>query len=162
MSSTDVPWPGNNGSSTVKPASANAWAKPRIDCGEPVNPCSTSAPSGPPAAENGSAPGSTGAADSPLRGPLGPRLASLDSGIRVLRTVGIVPPVIGRGRRFRVFVDAVHRAHRQALAAAGAQLRDDDHVDPVVEDGAEVRRAVAQAGVAVDALRHLDAQRRQL
>src|SRR5207302_3207414 len=32
----------------------------------------------------------------------------------------------------------------------------------VVEDGPELRWAVAQTGVAIDALRHLDAQRRQL
>src|SRR5207248_6505412 len=59
-------------------------------------------------------------------------------------------------------VDAVDRADRQAFATAGAELGDDDHVDPVVEDGAELRRAVAQAGVAVDALRHLDAEHGQL
>ncbi len=44
MSSTAVPWPGSNGSSTVKPASARATARPRMDCGLPVKPCNTSAP----------------------------------------------------------------------------------------------------------------------
>ena len=40
----------------------------------------------------------------------------------------------------------------EALVAARAQLGDDDHVDAVVEDGAELRRAVADARVAVDAI----------
>ena len=44
----------------------------------------------------------------------------------------------------------------QALVAARAELGDDDHVDAVVEDGAELRRAVADARVAVDADRHVD------
>ena len=59
MSSTLVPWPGSSGSSVVKPAAAKASASGRIDCGEPVKPCRTRAPFGPPAAENGSAPGRT-------------------------------------------------------------------------------------------------------
>ena len=36
-----VPWPGSNGISTVKPASASASARPRIDWGLPVKPCRT-------------------------------------------------------------------------------------------------------------------------
>src|SRR6266480_4748898 len=109
MSSTDVPWPGSSGSSVANPAAANACASPRIDCGQPVKPCTTSAPCGPPEAENGSAPGSTA-----------------KSGIRVLRGEGVLPPVVGRGRGLGVLVDAVDRAGRQALAAAGAELGDDD------------------------------------
>ena len=58
-SSIDVPWPGRRGNSTVKPASAKACARPRIDCGQPVKPWSTNAPFGPPAADHGSAPGIT-------------------------------------------------------------------------------------------------------
>src|SRR2546430_256922 len=80
----------------------------------------------------------------------------------VLRGVRLSPPVLGGGRRRRVFIDAVDGAHGNTLAAARAQLRDDDHVDAVVEDGAELRRAVTDARVAVDALRHLDPQDREL
>src|SRR5437899_2117730 len=118
MSSIDVPWPGSSGSSTAKPAAANAWARPRIECGQPVKPCSTRAPCGPPEAVKGSAPGNTG-----------------DSVIGVLRGERLLPPVLWGGRRFWVLVDAVDGAHGNALAAAGAQLGDDDHVDPVIEDG---------------------------
>src|SRR4051812_29740450 len=137
MSLTSVPCPGSSGISTVYPAAANASARPRIDCGLPVKPCSTRAPTGPPAHEPGSAPGIT------------------FSGVGVIGS-GLLPPVVRRRLPVRIVVDAVDRAHRQALAAARAQLRDDDHVDPVVEDGAELRRAVADARVAIDALRHLD------
>src|SRR5438132_13868497 len=116
MSSTDVPWPGSSGSSVANPAAANACASPRIDCGQPVKPCTTSAPCGPPGAENGSAPGST-------------------SVIRVLRAERVLPPVPGRGLPVGVGDDAVDRADgREALLAARAQLREDDDVDPVVED----------------------------
>jgi hypothetical protein len=59
MSSSVVPWPGSRGSSTVNPAAASASARPRIDWGLPVKPCSTSAPIDPPAAEKGSAPAMT-------------------------------------------------------------------------------------------------------
>src|SRR5687767_11875657 len=132
MSSMRVPCPGSVGISTSKPAAANARANPATDIGCPVNPCSTSTP-------------------------------DADSDIGVLRPERLLPPVLGGGRPRRVLVDAVDRAHgRQALPAAGAQLREDDHVDPVIEDGAELGRAVAQARVAVDALRHLDAERRVL
>src|SRR5436305_8971169 len=141
MSSSEVPWPGRRGSSTVKPAPANASARPRIDCGHPVKPCNTRAPCGPPAAEKGSAPGRTSG-----------------SGIGVLRGVRLGPPVLGRGSRLRVLVDAVDGADGDTLAAARTELRDDDDVDAVVEDGAELWRAVANAGVAVDALGHLDAK----
>src|SRR5207253_6674850 len=51
---------------------------------------------------------------------------------------------------------------RQALATPGAELRDDDHVDAVIEDGAELRGAVADARVAVDADRHVDHERSDL
>src|SRR4051812_15853683 len=145
MSSMAVPWPGSSGSSTAKPARANASASPRIDWGLPVKPCSTRAPCGPPGAENGSAPGRIGA-----------------SGIGVLRGQRLRPPVVGRRGGLGVLVDAVDGTHGYALAAARAQLGDDDDVDAVVEDGAELRRAMTDAGVAVDALRHLDPQRRQL
>src|SRR5947209_5023773 len=145
MSSMAVPWPGSRGSSIAKPAPAKAWARPRIDCGQPVKPWSTRAPCGPPGAEKGSASGSTGY-----------------SGIGVLRREGLGPPVLGRGRRLRVLVDAVDWADGHALAAARAQLRNDDHIDAVIEDGAELVGAVTDAGVAVDAFRHLDAQRGQL
>src|SRR5581483_5092548 len=146
MSSMCVPWPGSRGSSTANPAAAKASARPRIDWGHPVKPCTTRAPLGPPGAENGSAPDRTGCC----------------SGIGILRREGLGPPVLGRGRRLRVLVDAVDRTHGHAFAAARAELGDDDHVDPVVENGAELVGAVADAGVAVDALRHLDAQGGQL
>src|SRR4051794_11595705 len=145
MSSMAVPWPGSSGSSTAKPARANASASPRIDWGLPVKPCSTRAPCGPPGAENGSAPGRIGC-----------------SGIGILRREGLGPPVLGRLCRSGILVDAVDRAHRHALTAARTQLRDDDHIDAVVEDGAELVGAMAYARIAVDALRHLDAQGRQL
>src|SRR5687768_1651024 len=79
------------------------------------------------------------------------------SDIGVLRPERLRPPVVGRRSPRGVLVDAVDGAHgRQALPAPGAQLRQDDHVDLVVEDGAELRGAMLQAGVAVDALGHLD------
>src|SRR5688500_9412045 len=59
MSSSDVPWPGSRGISVANPAAANASASGRIDCGHPVNPCSTSAPCGPPSYDAGSAPSIT-------------------------------------------------------------------------------------------------------
>src|SRR5207248_6845955 len=142
MSSTDVPWPGSRGSSTAKPAAASASATPRIDDGVPVKPWSTSAPWGPPGAEKGSAEGR--------------------SGIGVLRPAGQPPPRLGGGGPFRVGHDAVDGAGGQALVAAAAQLGHDDDVDAVVEDGAELGWAGPQAGVAVDADRHVDAQRRRL
>src|SRR5437764_6369186 len=145
MSSIDVPWPGSLGSSTANPADAKASARPRIDWGQPVNPCRTRAPSGPPGEEKGSAPGRTDG-----------------SGIGVLRGERLVPPVPRGGRWLRVLVDAVDGAHGHALAAARTELGDDDHVDAVVEDGAELRRTVPDARVAVDALRHLDPKRGQL
>ena len=61
MSSRDVPWPGRRGSSTAYPAAARASARGRIDWGFPVNPWRTRTPSGPPAAEKGSAPCMIGA-----------------------------------------------------------------------------------------------------
>src|SRR5205823_3385378 len=119
--------------------------KPRIDWGQPAKPWITSAPWGPPGAEKGSAPERTAG-----------------SVIRIFLAIGVLPPVLGRGGGFGVFVDAVDGTDGQALAAPRAQLGDDDDVHPVVEDGTELGRAVAEAGVAVDALGHLDAQRGQL
>ena len=56
----------------------------------------------------------------------------------------VVPPLIGRGTRVRVFKDAVHRTHRgQAFSATRAELRHDDHVDAMVEDGPEMGWTVA-------------------
>src|SRR2546425_13071625 len=104
MSSTDVPWPGRSGSSVAKPAAANACASPRIDCGQPVKPCTTNAPCGPPGAENGSAPDST-------------------SVIGVLRAERVLPPVVGRRVPVGIGDDAVDGADgRQALLAARAEL----------------------------------------
>src|SRR5438094_6380307 len=148
MSSTVVPCPGRRGSSTAKPAAANACASPRIDCGLPVKPWTTSAPRGPPVAEKGSAPARTA--------------GSAVSVIGIFLAIGVLPPVLGCGGGLGVLVDAVDGTHGQALAAARAQLGDDDDVHPVVEDGAELGRAVAQTGIAVDALGHLDAQCGQL
>src|SRR5690348_15287719 len=82
--------------------------------------------------------------------------------------IGIVasrfgPPLVGGGRPFRIRDDAVDRAHRRkALLAAGTQLRDDDHVDAVVEDRTELRRAMTDARVAIDANRHVDLEGRVL
>src|SRR4029079_608168 len=59
-------------------------------------------------------------------------------------------------------IDAVDRARGQALVAAAAELGDDHDVGAVVEDRTELRGAVTQARVTVDALRHLDAHRRVL
>src|SRR4051794_2207530 len=147
MSSTVVPWPGNSGNSTAKPAAASACATPRIELQLPVKPWSTSAPCGPPSMLSGSAPGMIGA------------VTASSSLVRVVAG-GLFPPVVGGGLPVRVREDAVDRTHRrQTLLAARAQLRDDDHVDPVVEDGAELRRTVADAGVAVDADRHVDHER---
>ena len=61
MSATEVPWPGSRGASTVRPAAATADSDARIENGLPVKPCKTRAPWSPPEAENGSAPGMTGA-----------------------------------------------------------------------------------------------------
>src|SRR5581483_2598884 len=145
MSSMAVPCPGRRGSSTAKPAAANASARPRIDCGLPVNPWTTRAPWGPPGAEKGSAPASTAC-----------------SGIRVLRREGLGPPVVRCRSGSGILVDAVDRAHGHALAAARTELGDDDDVDAVVEDGTEMVGTVADARVAIDALRHLDTKRGQL
>ena len=68
----------------------------------------------------------------------------------------------GAGVHSGIGIDAVDRARGQALVATAAELGHDHDVGAVVEDRAELRRAVAQARVAVDALRHLDAQRRVL
>src|SRR5438445_4952970 len=103
MSSTDVPWPGRRGSSTAKPAVAKASASPRIDCGLPVKPCSTSTPWGPPGADQGSAQGMTGA-----------RLTG-GSDIWVIGTSGVCPPVFGSRRPPSVLDDAVDGANGQAL-----------------------------------------------
>ena len=59
-------------------------------------------------------------------------------------------------------VDAIDGAHRQTLVAATAEFGHDDHVGTVVEDGAELRRAMSQTSIAVDAFEHLDAYRRVL
>ena len=57
ISCQEVPWPGSRGNSTVSPAAARCSAHARMDLGDPVNPWSTRAPTGPPAWEKGSAPG---------------------------------------------------------------------------------------------------------
>jgi hypothetical protein len=147
-SSMSVPCPGRRGSSTAKPAAASASATPRIEFGLPVNPCSASAPCGPPAGEDqASAPAITG------------RVSS--SAVRVI-VLRLLPPVLGRGFPVGVGVDAVDGAGVEALVAPRAELRDDDHVHPVVEDRPELRGAVSDARVAVDADRHVDQQRRVL
>ena len=71
------------------------------------------------------------------------------------------PPLVRYAGRFPLGkrVDAVDRARGQALVASTAQFGDDDDIGTVVEDRTELRRAGAQAGIAVDALEHLDAQR---
>src|SRR5262249_49874162 len=112
--------------------------------GLPVKPWSTSTPCGPPGADHGSHPAMT-------------------SGIRILSGIGMLPPVVGGGYPVGILDDAVDRAHRgEALAAPRAQLGEDDHVDPVVEDRAELWRAVPETGVAVDADRHVDPEGRRL
>src|SRR5262249_15062362 len=136
MSSTVVPWPGSRGSSTAKPAAANAFATRRIDVGLPVKPWMQSAPAGPPSLDHRSAPG--------IRSVM---WCSESSGVGVVVGQGLVPPLGGvagllpLGER----VDAVHRARWQTLVAPRAQLGQDHHVGTVVEDRPELRRAVAQA-----------------
>lgn len=56
-------------------------------------------------------------------------------------------------------MDAIDRAHRKTLVAAAAEFRDDHHVSTVIEDRPKVGRAVPQAGIAVDAVEHVDQQR---
>ena len=54
-----VPCPGSLGARTVSPAAARCSAHGRTVRGLPVKPCRTRTPTGPPSAENGSAPGCT-------------------------------------------------------------------------------------------------------
>jgi hypothetical protein len=84
--------------------------------------------------------------------------------VRIVGTQWLFPPVIGRPFPLlgREFVDAVDRAWLDALVTAGAELREDDDVDAVIEDRAEARWAVSNARVAVDALVHVDVERRVL
>src|SRR6476619_6060371 len=86
---------------------------------------------------------------------------SAASDVRIVVRQRFVPPVRGYLTRLPLGegVDAVDRTRRQALVAAAAQLGNDYYVGAVVEDGAELRRAVAQTRVAVDAFEHLDSQR---
>src|SRR4051794_25920396 len=90
------------------------------------------------------------------------------SGIRVRLLVGVeaaegkFPPLVGRGGPLRIGIDAVDGTRGQALVAAATELRNDHDIGTVVENRAELRWAVPQARVAVDALRHLDANRRVL
>ena len=60
MSSTVVPWPGRRGSSTAKPAAANASATPRIELGLPVKPWRHERAGRAAVADQGSAPGRSG------------------------------------------------------------------------------------------------------
>ena len=79
----------------------------------------------------------------------------LPVGVVVAEWVG--PPVMGGRLRRRIEEDAVDGAHgREALPATGTEFRHDDDVEPVVEDRAELGRTVTQAGVAVDADRHVN------
>src|SRR6056297_1017168 len=154
MSSIVVPWPGRRGISTWYPRAAIASAMPRIDDGFPVKPWMTSTPvSLEPSLDIGSASGRTAG-----------EVMAAKLAVRVVGSVRLVPPVVGdrSGPPVGIGVDAVDRAHRQALVAAAAQLRKDDHIGAVVEDRTEVRWAVAQARVAVDALVHLDTKRHVL
>src|SRR5262249_18203456 len=146
-----VPWPGRRGSSTVKPATANAFATSRIDVGLPAKPWRHSAPTKPPATDQGSAPSMSSVIENSSR-------------VRVVVEQRLIPPVERVASRLPLGerIDAVDRAGGQALVAPRAQLGKDHDVGPVVEDDAELRRAVPQAGVAVDALGHLDPQRQVL
>jgi hypothetical protein len=73
--------------------------------------------------------------------------------VAVIRAERLLPPLVGRRGPGGIGVDAVDRADRgQALAAPGAELGQDDHIDPVIEDRPELRRTVPKAGIAVDAL----------
>src|SRR5881392_3775974 len=113
-SSTEVPWPGSRGTSTLKPAAANASPGGRIDVGLPVKPWMHSVPAAPPDADQGSAPGMS----SVIGG---------SSCVRIVVGERLVPPLgrIAGGFPLRERVDAVHRAGGQALVAAGAQLGED-------------------------------------
>src|SRR4029079_10175093 len=152
MSSTRVPWPGSRGSSTWKPASANASATPRIEAGLPVKPCRTTAPCWPLATcDQGSAPAM-------IEWVMASIMAGLvDSHVRIVGREGFFPPVVGHAGRFPLgkWIDAIHRARRQAFVATTAQFGDNDDVGPVIEDCPELRWARTQTGIAVDALEHL-------
>ena len=53
--------------------------------------------------------------------------------------------------------DAVDRAdRRKTLSAARAQLGNDHHVDTEIENRTELRRAMAKAGITIDADSHVD------
>ena len=56
-------------------------------------------------------------------------------------------------------MNAIDGARRQALVAARTELRNDDDIDAVVEDGAEGLWAGSKAGIAVDADAHVDHHR---
>jgi len=71
----------------------------------------------------------------------------------------LLPPRLWRRLPFRVGMNAVDWANRQALVAGRAQLGDDDHVYSVVEDGPQRLWASPQAGVAINANAHVDLQR---
>ena len=75
---------------------------------------------------------------------------------------GFGPPFSGGGRPRGVFVDAIHRARVETLATTGTQFGHDDDIHTVVEDGPKLRRAMADARIAVNAFRHLYAQRQRL
>src|SRR3954468_16618253 len=76
---------------------------------------------------------------------------------------GLGPPVVRCRLPIRIRDDAVDRAHRRkAFLATGTQLRDDDHVDAVVEDRTELRRTMPDARVAIDANGHVDLEGRVL
>ena len=77
-----------------------------------------------------------------------------------MRTERLCPPVVGGGRPRGVFVDAIHRARVETLDATGTQFGHDNDIDTVIEDGPKLWWAMTETRVAVDALRHLDAQRK--
>src|SRR5262245_3568743 len=68
------------------------------------------------------------------------------------------PPLARTRIPFGIGIDAVDGARGQALVAPAAQFGDDHDVGAVVEDRTELVGTMAEARVAVDALRHLDPQ----
>ena len=82
-----------------------------------------------------------------------------DSGyIRVIGC-GLVPPLVRCGIPIGVRMDAINGTGVKTLITARAQLRDNDDVYLVVEDGSKLLWASPNTGITVDAGVHIDLER---